>query len=155
MFSFEKNSKGTNPPGPLSFITLDSKTEEELPLRLVSILQTAEFNFLLMIQGLFSAGLISEGVGITLGALSTSMDHQGNPGSLRGSGIGQKKTALTSGATSSLPGVLQGKGAKIETYFILVRLSPPPLPLAIRRSLRSCRKSVPERHQNSDALQDP
>ena len=34
VFSFEKNSKGENPPGPLSFVTLDSKTEEELPSRL-------------------------------------------------------------------------------------------------------------------------
>ena len=45
VFSFEKNSKGTNPPGPLSFITLDSKTEEELPSRLVSHFRQQSFNF--------------------------------------------------------------------------------------------------------------
>ena len=101
VFSFEKNSKGTNPPGPLSFITLDSKTEEELPSRLVSILQTAFFYFLLVIQGLSSAGLISKGVG-TMWDLSTSTDHQGSPGSPPGSGIGQRRAALTSGVTSSL-----------------------------------------------------
>ena len=33
VFSFEKNSPGKNPPGPLSFTTLDSKTVEELPSR--------------------------------------------------------------------------------------------------------------------------
>ena len=31
VFSFEKNSKGKNPPGPLSYITLDSETEELPP----------------------------------------------------------------------------------------------------------------------------
>ena len=36
VFSFEKNSVGKNPPGPLSFITLDSETEEELPSRFAS-----------------------------------------------------------------------------------------------------------------------
>ena len=46
VFSFEKNSKGINPPGPLSFITLDSKTEEELPSRLVSYFRRQNFIFL-------------------------------------------------------------------------------------------------------------
>ena len=31
VFSFEKNSGGKNPPGPLSYITLNTKTGEELP----------------------------------------------------------------------------------------------------------------------------
>ena len=38
VFSFEKNDKGKNPPGPLSYLTLDSKTEEELPSRFASFL---------------------------------------------------------------------------------------------------------------------
>ena len=38
VFSFEKNNKGKNPPGPLSYLTLDSKTEEELPSRFASFL---------------------------------------------------------------------------------------------------------------------
>ena len=38
VFSFEKNNKGKNPPGPLSYLTLDSKTEEGLPSRFASFL---------------------------------------------------------------------------------------------------------------------
>ena len=46
VFSFEKNSVGKNPPGPLSFITLDSETEEELPPRFVSQLNEKMLTFL-------------------------------------------------------------------------------------------------------------
>ena len=41
--------------------------------------------------------------------LSTSTDPEGNPGSLRGSGIGPKREPSTSGAISSLPGLPQSQ----------------------------------------------
>ena len=102
MFSFEKNSGGKNPPGPLSYITLNTKTEEELPPR--SVLYFYFSQHLLMV-GLSSVGPITKGSG-TMWVLSTSMVQPGNPGLLPGPGTGQRKAPLTSGDIFSLPGVL-------------------------------------------------
>ena len=48
VFSFEKNSGGKNPPGPLSFITLNTKTEEELPARLVFYFQLPKLSLVFL-----------------------------------------------------------------------------------------------------------
>ena len=105
MFSFEKNSGGKNPPGPLSYITLNTKTEEELPPRSVLYFYfLGSLKHLLMV-GLSSVGPITKGSG-TMWVLSTSMVQPGNPGLPPGPGTGQRKAPLTSGAISSLPGVL-------------------------------------------------
>ena len=58
--------------------------------------------------GLSSVGLISKGSGI-MWVLSTSMGRPGNPGSLPGPGTGLRRAPLTSGAISSLPGVLKAQ----------------------------------------------
>ena len=108
VFSFEKNSGGQNPPGPLSFITLKTKTEEELPTRLVFNISgllcfPGSLEHLLTV-GLSSVGLICKGSGTTWD-LSTSMVQPGKPGSPPGPGTGPRREPSTSGAISLLPGV--------------------------------------------------
>ena len=98
MFSFEKNGKGTNPPGPLSYITLDTKTDEELPARLMyRSFNPCKSN--IMMAGLSSAGRITKEPG-TMWDLSTSTVQQENPGSQLEPGIGLRRAPLIFGDIS-------------------------------------------------------
>ena len=98
MFSFEKNGKGTNPPGPLSYITLDTKTDEELPARLM-YRSFYPFQSKITMAGLCSAGRITKELG-TMWDLSTSTVQQENHGSQLEPGIGLRRAPLIFGDIS-------------------------------------------------------
>ena len=98
MFSFEKNGKGTNPTGPLSYITLDTKTDEELPARLMyRSFNPCKSN--IMMAGLSSAGRITKEPG-TMWDLSTFTVQQENHGSQLEPGIGLRRAPLICGDIS-------------------------------------------------------